>query len=137
MNTNRTLRIVAISISGLALGACASMAEFRELDRKVAAIDRRSQGPTDQQSRVAELGAELPELRSTVAELRGVVEELQHGLAELRERGPDGQRPAGSSSGGSSGPSATGSPLGALGTGAPTSASGSPGGASATFGGPR
>jgi hypothetical protein len=50
MKTNRTLRALGLSISGLALGACASMAEFRELDRKVTALDRRTQGLTDQQS---------------------------------------------------------------------------------------
>src|SRR5689334_12436603 len=107
MKTNRLLRAGGLLSCALALGACASVADFRDLERKVAAIDRRSQGPTDQQSRLAELGAELDELKGSVAQLRGSLEELKFSVEQLNaargEQRPGGAGAASGSTGGGPG----------------------------------
>jgi tol-pal system protein YbgF len=95
---------------------CATVDEFRALEREVVDLKRTRNTPTDQQARLAELGVEVRALREELEQLRGKVEELQFALEkaqiEREERSksrastttpPEGQGPA-AASGGSGAP---------------------------------
>lgn len=94
--------------------ACASVDEFRSLEREVVELKRTRNSPTDQQSRLAEMGVEVRALRDELEQLRGKVEELQFALerAQLereersKQRASTGTPPEGSSPSAASTPSA-------------------------------
>ena len=105
----------------LALGstACATVDEFRALEREVVDLKRTRNTPTDQQARLAELGVEVRALRDELEQMRGKVEELQFALERAqiereersKQRASTGTPPEGSD------PSAASSPAGAPTTG--------------------
>jgi tol-pal system protein YbgF len=84
------LRRIAVGplLGVLCLTSCATVDEFRALEREVVELKRVRSQPTNQQERVAELGAQLGELRSEVDRLRGVVEELEFAIQQLRAGAP-------------------------------------------------
>ncbi len=92
---------------------CATVDEFRSLEREVVELKRTRNTPTDQQSRLAELGVEVRALQDELEQLRGKVEELQFALdkAQLereersKSRANTGTPPEGSGSSAASGPS--------------------------------
>ena len=87
----------------LFLASCASVDEFRALEREVVELKRVRNLPTDQQARLAELGVKLGELQSEVDRLRGTIEELEFTIQQLRDGGgpgfgaglPGGDEPSG------------------------------------------
>ena len=64
---------------------CASVDEFRALEREVIELKRTRNAPTDQQQRLADLGVEVRELREELARLNGTVEQLEFALGQARE----------------------------------------------------
>jgi tol-pal system protein YbgF len=89
--------------------------EFRALEREVVELKRTRNTPTDQQSRLAELGVEVRALRDELKQMRGKVEELQFALekAQLereersKSRTSTGTPPEGSNPSAASSPSGT------------------------------
>jgi tol-pal system protein YbgF len=75
--------VLVLSIGGGP--GCASVAEVRELEKKISILDRRTAGPTDQQQRLAELGSQLEELQEQMGQLRGSMEEIEYAIAQLRQ----------------------------------------------------
>jgi tol-pal system protein YbgF len=102
---------LALALSGT---ACATVDEFRALEREVVDLKRTRNTPTDQQARLAELGVEVRALRDELEQLRGKVEELQFALerAQLereersKQRANTGTPPEGSDPSAASSPSA-------------------------------
>jgi tol-pal system protein YbgF len=93
---------------------CATVDEFRSLEREVVELKRTRNTPTDQQSRLAELGVEVRALRDELEQLRGKVEELQFALDKAqmeREERSKARTSTGTPSEGS-GSSAASSPSG-------------------------
>jgi tol-pal system protein YbgF len=84
--TQYSVRCIRLTLAAVCVAAvgCAPLADFRDLERKVGALDRRMQGPTDQQARLAELGEEVSELRAQLADLKGSIDLLQHDLSQGR-----------------------------------------------------
>jgi tol-pal system protein YbgF len=83
------LRGAVAAAAGLALtAACITPVEFRSLEREVAALsEERAAGQGAQQdTRLAELGAQLLDLERETAALRGEVEEVRHLAAEALAR---------------------------------------------------
>lgn len=74
------LRLVWPLTLALVSTACATVDEFRALEREVVDLKRTRNAPTDQQARLAELGVEVRALREEIEQLRGKVEELQFAL---------------------------------------------------------
>jgi len=76
----------------IALTGCITVPEFRALQREVSGLKRSSQETPGQEARLAELGAELDELRRSVGRLEGTIEELRNELlratADTRVTGP-------------------------------------------------
>lgn len=101
----------------IALTGCITVPEFRALQREVAGMKRSSQDTPDQEARLAELGAELAELRESVGRLQGTIEELRNELlratADTRVTGPSSAQssdPTGAGEPESGEPSGNGSP---------------------------
>jgi tol-pal system protein YbgF len=109
---------------------CASVDEFRSLEREVVDLKRTRNTPTDQQARLAELGVEVRALRDELEQLRGKVEELQFALEKAqiereersKSRASTGTPPEGSSPSAASGASGTGSGAPSSGPGAEVAA---------------
>jgi tol-pal system protein YbgF len=81
----------------IALTGCITVPEFRALQREVAGLKRSSQDTPDQETRLAELGAELAELRETMGHLEDTIDELRNELlratADTRVTGPNASAP--------------------------------------------
>jgi tol-pal system protein YbgF len=109
------LRLTWPLILALVGTGCATVDEFRALEREVVELKRTRNTPTDQQSRLAELGVEVRALRDELEQMRGKVEELQFALekAQLereersKSRTSPGTPPEGSNPSAASSPSGT------------------------------
>ncbi len=107
----RLLLPLALALVGT---GCATVDEFRSLEREVVELKRTRNTPTDQQARLAELGVEVRALREEIDQLRGKVEELQFALerAQLereersKQRASTGTPPEGSDPSAASTPAA-------------------------------
>ena len=101
----RPRRAVGLGLAALWLGGCITVSEFRALERDVGQLKARQGGAVSaSDGRVAELGAELDDVRLELGRLRGEVEELRRIASEAREGAQ--QRPQ--VSGGSETPPSTG-----------------------------
>ncbi len=78
---------VGSALVAVLLGGCITVSEFRALEREVGELKSAPGGRvTSDASRVAELGAELEDLRVEVGRLRGELEEVRRSAAEARDR---------------------------------------------------
>ena len=90
-----------------ALAGCASIAEFRKLEYEVARLKSRglpASGDAPSGGRVADLGAELEQVRTQLAELQGRVEVAEHQAASALQEAEAARRDAAGGGGAAPGP---------------------------------
>jgi tol-pal system protein YbgF len=104
--------VAAALASSLAGVGCTTPAEFRKLQNRVTDIERGTgkAGGTGERTRIADIGAQLDEIRRAIQELQGRVEVVEHrtqeALDEARSARSDAARPDGTPADAATGPDA-------------------------------
>jgi len=79
-------RVSLVLLAGMLplASGCVTVAEFRKLEREVTDIQRGAEGGAAGRNRVAELSAQIDDLRVEVQQLEGRLEVSEHGIEEAK-----------------------------------------------------